>query len=51
MVLIAIDLKMEMDLMLGGFKVPYHKSFLAHSDGDIIIHALIDSMFGAVKSW
>ena len=36
-------------LMLGGVKVPYHKSFLAHSDGDIIIHALIDSMFGAVS--
>jgi len=36
-------------LMLGGLKIPYHKSFLAHSDGDIIIHALIDSMFGAVS--
>ena len=36
-------------LMLGGFKVPYHMSFLAHSDGDIIIHALIDSMFGALS--
>jgi len=36
-------------LMLGGVKVAYHKSFLAHSDGDIIIHALIDSMFGAVS--
>ena len=36
-------------LMLGGVKVPYHKSFLAHSDGDIIIHALIDSMFGALS--
>ena len=36
-------------LMLGGIKIPYHKSFLAHSDGDIIIHALIDSMFGAVS--
>ena len=35
--------------MLGGFKDPYHMSFLAHSDGDIIIHALIDSMFGALS--
>ena len=33
----------------GLVKVPYHKSFLAHSDGDIIIHALVDSMFGAVS--
>tara|TARA_B100000214_G_scaffold126265_1_gene89801 strand:+ start:322 stop:1476 length:1155 start_codon:yes stop_codon:yes gene_type:complete len=36
-------------LMLGGFRVPCNKSFLAHSDGDIIIHALIDSMFGALS--
>ena len=36
-------------LMLGGFRVPYNKSFCAHSDGDIIIHALIDSMFGALS--
>ena len=35
--------------MLGGFRVPYNKSFCAHSDGDIIIHALIDSMFGALS--
>ena len=35
--------------MLGGFRVPCNKSFLAHSDGDIIIHALIDSMFGALS--
>ena len=36
-------------LMLGGFRVPCNKSFRAHSDGDIIIHALIDSMFGALS--
>ena len=36
-------------LMLGGFRVPCKKAFRAHSDGDIIIHALIDSMFGALS--
>ena len=35
-------------LMLGGLKVPYQKSFQAHSDGDIVIHALIDSMLSAL---
>ena len=34
--------------MLGGLKVPYQKSFQAHSDGDIVIHALIDSMMSAL---
>ena len=35
-------------LMIGGFKVPSHFSFDAHSDGDIVIHAIIDSMLGSM---
>ena len=31
-------------LLIGGFKVPYKFSLEAHSDGDIVLHALIDSM-------
>ena len=34
-------------LVLGGVKIPYEKAFLAHSDGDVLIHALIDALFGA----
>ena len=34
-------------LILAGVKIPYTKSFLAHSDGDVLIHALIDSLLGA----
>ena len=35
-------------LMIGGFKVPFGFSFDAHSDGDIVLHAIIDSMLGSL---
>lgn len=36
------------DFILGGVKIDYKKGFLAHSDGDVLFHALIDSLFGAL---
>lgn len=35
------------DLMLGGIEVPYHMGLLAHSDGDVALHAVIDAIIGA----
>jgi len=37
-------------LVLGGVTIPYDKGLLAHSDGDVLIHALCDAMLGAAGS-
>lgn len=37
------------DLMLGGVKIPSRTGEVAHSDGDVLIHAIIDSLFGALS--
>ena len=36
-------------LYLGGLKIPYHSGLKGHSDGDVIIHAIIDSILGAMR--
>ena len=35
-------------LVLGGVRIPHHKAFAAHSDGDVLIHALCDAILGAL---
>lgn len=36
------------DLIIGGIILPYHLGEEAHSDGDVLIHAIIDSLYGAL---
>ncbi len=33
---------------LGGVKVPYEQGLIAHSDGDVILHAISDALLGAM---
>lgn len=35
-------------LILGGVPIPYEHGFVAHSDGDVLIHAVIDALLGAL---
>lgn len=34
-------------LILGGEKIEHYKGTVAHSDGDVLIHAIIDALLGA----
>tara|TARA_R110002012_G_scaffold60146_5_gene157295 strand:+ start:10466 stop:10954 length:489 start_codon:yes stop_codon:yes gene_type:complete len=34
-------------LMIGGIKVPFEHGFVAHSDGDVLLHAVSDAVLGA----
>lgn len=35
-------------LVIGGIKIPYEKGLKGHSDADVLIHAIIDAMLGAL---
>lgn len=35
------------DLILGGVKIPYEFGLLGHSDADVLVHAIMDSLLGA----
>lgn len=35
------------DLIIGGVKIPYEKGLLGHSDADVLLHAISDSLLGA----
>ena len=37
----------KLPLILGGVSIPHNKGVVAHSDGDILIHSIIDAILGA----
>jgi len=37
-------------IILGGVKIPYHHGFIAHSDGDVLIHSLCDALLGSIAA-
>jgi 2-C-methyl-D-erythritol 2,4-cyclodiphosphate synthase len=36
------------DLIIGGVNIPFEKGLLGHSDADVLCHAIIDSIIGAL---
>ena len=40
-------LEKGLDLWLGGIKIPSEKGCVAHSDGDVLLHAICDALLGA----
>lgn len=36
------------DLIIGGVNIPYHKGLLGHSDADVLLHAIMDAVLGAM---
>lgn len=35
-------------LILGGLEIPYEKGLLGHSDADVLVHAIMDALLGAM---
>jgi len=35
-------------LILGGIEIPFSRGLLGHSDGDVLCHAITDSLIGAL---
>ncbi len=38
----------DRDLIIGGVTIPYEKGLLGHSDADVLTHAIMDAILGAI---
>ena len=38
-------------LILGGVEIPYEKGLKGHSDADVLLHAIIESIIGALETY
>ena len=38
----------EREFILGGVEIPFEKGLLGHSDADVLVHAIIDALLGAL---
>lgn len=43
------QLKPNLRFILGGIEIPHNKGCIAHSDGDVLIHAICDAFLGATN--
>lgn len=43
------DIVQPKSLIIGGIKIDYKHGLIGHSDGDLLIHAIIDSLMGALQ--
>ena len=41
-------LEVGFPLVVGGVSIPFHKGSKGHSDGDVLYHALVDALLGAL---
>jgi 2-C-methyl-D-erythritol 2,4-cyclodiphosphate synthase len=46
----ANEAETDAQITLGGVKIAHSKKLLAHSDGDVLIHALCDALLGAIAA-
>lgn len=37
-------------IVLGGIEIPHNHGFIAHSDGDVLIHSLCDALLGSIAA-
>ena len=43
-------LSVEEDLILGGVTIDYHRGLVGHSDADVLVHAIMDALLGAIAA-